>query len=96
MRGEEPEDLLARARRILTPTAPTDPDLAQRRLAFVDRALSEVRVGDDEITLYGPLIPDGGGLDLRQPPRARRRDPRRHNWLGSVRFQASSVPPPTW
>ena len=29
------DDLLTRARRILTPTAPTDPDLAQRRAAFL-------------------------------------------------------------
>jgi len=59
--------LLERAREILTRSAPSDPDLAQRRIMFVDRALSEVRIGDGEVTLFGPLIPEGGLLISANP-----------------------------
>jgi hypothetical protein len=65
--GEQSEVLLERARQVLTPAAPADPDLAQRRAAFVRRAISEVRVGDGEVTLYGPLIPEGGILISGNP-----------------------------
>jgi hypothetical protein len=54
-------ELLERAREILTPEPPDDPALRQRRMIFVQQALSKVvaRRTDSgfEIELQGPLIP---------------------------------------
>ena len=53
--------LLERAREILTPEPPDDPQLCQRRLAFVQQAISKVVARQTkagvELQLYGPLIP---------------------------------------
>lgn len=55
------ERLLERAREILTPEPPDDPELCQRRMIFVQQALSKVvarrtKTGF-ELQLFGPLIP---------------------------------------
>jgi len=58
--GERRQELLRRAREVLTTDAPSDPDVAQRRVAFVSQAIDEVIVeveGDDvTVEIFGPLV----------------------------------------
>jgi len=60
-RPDDRAQLLDRAREILTPEPPDDPELRQRRLIFVQQALSKVvarrTTTGFELELYGPLIP---------------------------------------
>jgi len=60
-RLDDRAQLLDRARQILTPETPDDPELCQRRVIFVQQALSKVIArrteSGFEVELYGPLIP---------------------------------------
>ncbi len=69
--------LLAAAREVLTPMPPDDPDLRQRRLAFVQAAISQVvvRTHDDgtfDVEIFGAIAPPGesSGSDLLESHRS--------------------------
>jgi len=96
------DELLQRAREILTPEPPDDPELRQRRMIFVQQALSKViarrtKTGF-ELELHGPLIPADAAplhfdpLEHARPVLQNGTDPEGLPWRSVPRWRGSCGP----